>query len=94
MVTWRPPRIPLFAVLDYVTTHVVDSAKLLGEIQTPTVYGSVDGAPRCRGWHLDRVMRRPSLAEYALLRLKLGTRCCLIASVRRSSTAGRQPCQA
>jgi helicase len=37
--------IPLFALLDYVTTHVVDSAKLLGEVQTPTLYGSVDGAP-------------------------------------------------
>lgn len=37
--------IPLFTLLGYVTTHVVDSAKLLGEIQTPTIYGSVDGAP-------------------------------------------------
>src|SRR5258708_11093231 len=37
--------IALFTLLGYVTTHVVDSAKLLGEIQTPTVYGSVEGAP-------------------------------------------------
>jgi helicase len=37
--------IPLFNLLSYVTAHVVDSARLLGEIQTPTVYGSVDGAP-------------------------------------------------
>jgi replicative superfamily II helicase len=37
--------IPLFTLLEYVTGHVVDSAKLLAEVQTPTVYGSVDGAP-------------------------------------------------
>lgn len=37
--------IPLFVLLDYVTTHVLDSAKLLGEVQTPTLYGSVEGAP-------------------------------------------------
>jgi replicative superfamily II helicase len=37
--------IPLLALLDYVTTHVVDSASRLGEVQTPTLYGSVDGVP-------------------------------------------------
>lgn len=37
--------IPLLALVDYVTLSVFDSARLLGEIQTPTVYGSVEGAP-------------------------------------------------
>jgi len=37
--------IPIFVLLDYVMTHVIDSAKLLGEVQTPTLYGSVEGAP-------------------------------------------------
>ncbi|WP_322858193.1 DEAD/DEAH box helicase [Mycobacterium europaeum] len=37
--------IPLLALIDYVTLNVLDSAQLLGEIQTPTVYGAVEGAP-------------------------------------------------
>jgi helicase len=37
--------IPLLGLLDYVTEHVIDSAKLLGEVQTPTIYGSLEGAP-------------------------------------------------
>jgi helicase len=35
----------LLAMLDYVTRSVLDSAKLLGEVQTPSLYGSVEGAP-------------------------------------------------
>ncbi|MCV7251621.1 DEAD/DEAH box helicase [Mycobacterium hackensackense] len=37
--------IPLLALLDYVTTRVTDSARSLGSIQTPTIYGSIEGAP-------------------------------------------------
>jgi helicase len=37
--------IPLLALIDYVTQRVLDSAQLLGEVQTPTVYGAIEGAP-------------------------------------------------
>ena len=37
--------IPLLALIDYVTLSVLDSAQLLGEVQTPTVYGAIEGAP-------------------------------------------------
>lgn len=37
--------IPLLALLEYLTVSVLDSASLLGEVQTPTIYGSIDGAP-------------------------------------------------
>jgi helicase len=37
--------IPLLSLFNYVTTGVLDSASLLGEKQTPTVYGSLEGAP-------------------------------------------------
>jgi helicase len=37
--------IPLLALLDYVTLRVVDSARTLGNVQTPTIYGSIEGAP-------------------------------------------------
>lgn len=38
-------QIPLYDLLGHVMTSVVDSAKLLGEVQTPTIYGSIEGAP-------------------------------------------------
>ncbi|MBV5246632.1 DEAD/DEAH box helicase [Mycolicibacterium sp. PAM1] len=37
--------IPLLALIGYVTLSVLDSAQILGEVQTPTVYGAVEGAP-------------------------------------------------
>jgi len=37
--------IPLLSLLEQVTTKVMDSAKLLGEVQTPSIYGSIEGAP-------------------------------------------------
>lgn len=49
--------IPLLVLLDHITTHVLDSAKLLGEIQTPTLYGSIEGAPA-----LPRLTPGPSYA--------------------------------
>lgn len=38
-------RVPVLGLIEYVTTHVVDAANLLGEEQTPTLYGSFEGAP-------------------------------------------------
>jgi helicase len=38
-------QIPFYDLLNYVTTSVVDSARLLNDVQTPTVYGSIEGAP-------------------------------------------------
>ena len=37
--------IPILRLFDYVSTRVMDSASLLGEQQTPSIYGSLDGAP-------------------------------------------------
>jgi helicase len=37
--------IRLLSLFDYVTTHVIATADRLGEVQTPTVYGSLEGAP-------------------------------------------------
>jgi helicase len=37
--------LPLLRLFDYVLTHVVDAASRLGEKQTPTLYGSVEGVP-------------------------------------------------
>jgi helicase len=37
--------IPFLELLNYLTTSVLDSAQLIGEVQTPTVYGSIEGAP-------------------------------------------------
>jgi helicase len=38
-------RLPLYELLGHVTTRVVDSALRLGCVQTPALYGSIDGAP-------------------------------------------------
>lgn len=38
-------RLPLLELLGHVATAVVDSARLLGCVQTPALYGSIDGAP-------------------------------------------------
>lgn len=37
--------IPLYALLEYASKSVLDSARRLGEEQTPTLYGSIEGAP-------------------------------------------------
>ncbi|WP_300014446.1 DEAD/DEAH box helicase [Pseudonocardia sp.] len=51
-------RIPLYDLLGHVTTAVVDSARLLGCVQTPSLYGSIDGAPT-----LPRLSPGPSYAR-------------------------------
>jgi helicase len=38
-------RLSLLRIADYVTARVMDEAQLLHEVQTPTLYGSVEGAP-------------------------------------------------
>ncbi|HQZ33276.1 MAG TPA: caspase family protein, partial [Ilumatobacteraceae bacterium] len=38
-------RIALLDIVNYVTKHVVEEAALLRAIQTPTMYGSIEGAP-------------------------------------------------
>lgn len=38
-------RVDFMAMVSYVSRQVLDSAKLLGEEQNPSVYGSTDGAP-------------------------------------------------
>lgn len=38
-------RLPLLELVGHVATAVVDSARLLGCVQTPALYGSIDGAP-------------------------------------------------
>lgn len=38
-------KISLYSLLDFVTRNVLATASRLGEVQTPTVYGSVEGAP-------------------------------------------------
>ena len=37
------PRIPLQGLLQYVTRRVMDDAKAMGAVQTPTVYSSIEG---------------------------------------------------
>lgn len=38
-------RISLLALFEYAMTHTVDTAKRLSAVQTPTLYGTVEGAP-------------------------------------------------